>query len=448
MTIARCTLNVEETVARYIAREHLLDADALHLVALSGGADSVALLLVMLRLGYRVEAVHCNFHLRGEESNRDEKFVQTLCEDKGVAIHLIHFDTETYANLHKVSIEMAARQLRYGYFEQLRQDTGAADVCVAHHRDDTVETVLMNLVRGTGIHGLTGIRPRNGNIVRPLLCVSRSEIEHFLKKESQAWVTDSTNLVADVLRNKLRLHVVPQLNQLWQGASEAIARTACHLSEAEKVFDEAIARQMQAVCKVQGDVTEVSVPELLACPSPESVVHELLSPHGFSATQCMQVMECVEKQAVGRQFLSANSQVVIDRGRLFVAPLPKEQPVLRIVEEGVYVYGERKVAVSVSDHVEVSRQLSVATLDADLVSFPLTIRPIVAGDRFLPFGMRGQKLVSDYLTDSKVPLVERQRQLVVTAADGGIVWLVGRRTDQRFAITDATKRMIRLEMRI
>ena len=167
---------IEETVRQYIAKEQLLSADALHLVALSGGADSVALLLILKRLGYTVEAVHCNFHLRGEESNRDEIFVRELCEKVEVKLHLIHFDTVAYAELHQVSIEMAARQLRYRYFEQLRQDIGAEEVCVAHHRDDAVETLLMNLVRGTGIHGLTGIRPRNGHVVRPLLCLSREQI--------------------------------------------------------------------------------------------------------------------------------------------------------------------------------------------------------------------------------------------------------------------------------
>ena len=166
-------------VADFIEREGLLSRDGLHLVALSGGADSVALLLVMKELGYHIEAAHCNFHLRGEESNRDEEFVKMLCKRHDVPIHLIHFDTEEYATLHQVSIEMAARDLRYHYFHQLCHDIGADSVCVAHHRDDAIETFLMNLIRGTGIHGLTGIRPQNGQIIRPLLCVSRQEIENF-----------------------------------------------------------------------------------------------------------------------------------------------------------------------------------------------------------------------------------------------------------------------------
>ena len=214
-------------ISAFIEQHQLLrHDDAKYIVALSGGADSVALLLVMHQLGYRVEAAHCNFRLRGQESDRDEQFVAELCNKKQTPLHIIHFDTVAYAKLHQVSIEMAARELRYRYFEQLRQDIGADDVCVAHHQDDAVETLLMNLLRGTGIHGLTGIRPRNGHIVRPMLCVTRAEIVGYLDSAHQPYVTDSTNLVPDVVRNKIRLNVIPQLLALNPSASQNIARTA------------------------------------------------------------------------------------------------------------------------------------------------------------------------------------------------------------------------------
>ena len=224
-------------VERYIDKHGLLSKDDLHLVAVSGGADSVALLIVLQSMGYRVEAVHCNFQLRGEESLRDELFVKNLCYIKNIPLHIIHFDTKIYAELHQVSIEMAARELRYRYFKQLRQDVGAADVCVAHHRDDTVETVLLNLVRGTGLRGLTGIHPRNGYILRPLLCVSRQEIEAYLKAKGQEYVTDSTNLEADVQRNVIRLKVLPLLKELNPAVAENIQRTAENLVEAQQVLD-------------------------------------------------------------------------------------------------------------------------------------------------------------------------------------------------------------------
>ena len=245
-------------VADFIAKHGLLSREGLHLVALSGGADSVALLLILKDLGYRIEAAHCNFHLRGEESNRDEEFVKNLCEEKGVPLHLIHFDTKGYADLHQVSIEMAARELRYGYFRQLRQDIGAEKVCVAHHRDDAVETLLMNLMRGSGVHGLTGIRAHHDEIVRPLLALSRQEIEDYLHSIGQSYVTDSTNLIDDILRNKLRLNAMPLLKTINPKASENIWKTACRMAEAERVFDAAMeSAKMRSPSSAADDVAAV-----------------------------------------------------------------------------------------------------------------------------------------------------------------------------------------------
>lgn len=204
---------ITQSVAQYIGKHHLLDKQGIHLVALSGGADSVALLLVLRDLGYDLHATHCNFHLRGNESDRDEQFCVQICEKLGVPLHRAHFDTHVYAEAHHVSIEMAARELRYQYFRQLKDDIKAKDICVAHHRDDQAETVLMNLMRGAGVQGLTGMAPLNDDIARPLLCVSRQEIEAYLEEKGQDYVTDSTNLVADVNRNKIRLQVIPQMEK-------------------------------------------------------------------------------------------------------------------------------------------------------------------------------------------------------------------------------------------
>ena len=220
--------NIIETVKSFIAANSLIPGEMewKGLVALSGGADSVCLLMICKRLNLNVEAVHCNFRLRGEESDRDEKFCEGLCEREGVPFHRVHFDTRTYAELHGVSIEMAARELRYDYFEQLRRSIQADAILVAHHRDDSVETVLMNLVRGTGIHGLQGIKPKNGNILRPLLCVGRKDIEEWLHTLGQDYVTDSTNLEDDVVRNKIRLNVIPLLQEINPSVSDNISLTA------------------------------------------------------------------------------------------------------------------------------------------------------------------------------------------------------------------------------
>lgn len=427
-------------ITAFIERHQLLRHDGgKYIVALSGGADSVALLLVLKQLGYDVEAAHCNFRLRGEESDRDEQFVKALCLQNKVPLHLIHFDTKAYAELHQVSIEMAARELRYRYFEQLRQDIGAEDVCVAHHQDDAVETLLMNLIRGTGIHGLTGIRPRNGHIVRPLLGINRVEIVSFLDNLHQPYVTDSSNLVPDVVRNKIRLEVLPLLQTINPAASENIAKTAQRMAEAEKVFNASVASFLASV------TSTIDTADLLKQPSPEYLLYELLTPLGFTPSQVEQTFEALTGPS-GRTFQSLTHEVVIDRGRLVVEKRQEPLPTLRIPEPGTYRYhDDRKFRITLSDDVVVSRNPECATLDADKVDFPLNVRPVQAGDRFHPFGMKGTRLVSDYLTDLKQTLFEKRRQLVVCDANGSIVWLVGRRTDQRVAVSAATRQVLVIE---
>lgn len=440
---------LEDRVRRFIAKHGLLTNNGLHIVAVSGGADSVALLLILQRLGYRVEAAHCNFNLRGDESKRDEDFVRQLCDNNAIPLHLIHFDTKAYADIHHLSIEMAARELRYRYFEQLRKDIGAENVCVAHHRDDAVETLLMNLLRGTGIHGLTGIRPRNGHVVRPLLDASREEIVNFLDSIGQSYVTDSTNLVDDVLRNKLRLNVLPLLKTINPKASENIFRTACRIADAELVFNTAIESAKINVCP-QGfiDAEHAGAIDLAALrcePSPEYVLFEILSPLGFSPDSIAQIANGLDGQS-GRYFCSDTHELVFDRDRILVQKRQQQLPSLRIPEVGVYVCGDVKLRVERVEGADVSRRPDVATLDADLLTFPLMLRTVREGDRFVPFGMAGSRLVSDYLTDLKVSVFDKRRQYVVTDASGSVLWLVGLRTDNRFRVSDTTTATLRLSI--
>ena len=426
-------------VADFIAKHQLLSHDGLHVVALSGGADSVALLRILRDIGYRIEAAHCNFRLRGEESDRDELFVKNLCEKHGIQLHLIHFDTVEYANLHQVSIEMAARELRYGYFRQLRDDIGAETVCVAHHRDDAVETLLMNLLRGSGIHGLTGIRSRNDYIVRPLLGVSRQEIEHYLNSIGQDYVTDSTNLQPDVLRNKVRLQLLPLLEQLNPGAAANIARSAYYLSEAEKVYNAEIARSPLRAT--------VPFSTLKAFPSPLCILHEWLSPLGFNRTQIEQILSSLDSGS-GREFSSATHTLVIDRSGIVVEPVCAPIKPLVIPEPGTYRIDETaKIRIEqVGVEEGISRDPAVATLDAATIRFPLTLRTVEAGDNFQPFGMEGHKLVSDYLTDYKQNLLAKRRQRVLVDATGAILWLVGLRTDHRYRVTPSTRMILRVSV--
>lgn len=418
-------------VKDYIKHHKLLDNNKLYLVALSGGADSVALLLLLDEMGYKFHAIHCNFHLRGEESDRDEHFCEQLCQQKNIPFHRIHFDTLTYAEAHKISVEMAARELRYRYFEQLRKDIGAEGVCVAHHRDDTVETVLMNLIRGTGLRGLTGIQPKNGNILRPLLGVSRAEIEEYLRKKGQEYVTDYTNLETDVLRNKVRLQVIPLLQQLNPAVSENIQRAAENLSDAQAVLD--------AVMLPYQHVKELDLNQLTDIASREYVTFEWLKNYGFNGAQVRQILTA----ETGRVFSSPQGyDVLVDRGHLLVEPSLKPMKNLRIPEEGTYVLDDQTRISVKTEPVWISRDAAVATVDVSRVRFPLTVRRVEEGDWMIPFGMKGRKLLSDLMTDLKMSVFEKRRQLVIVDGEGNMVWLVGIRTDNRCRVSSDTTEVL------
>ena len=439
---------MKSKVADFIAKHGLLSREGLHLVALSGGADSVALLLILKDLGYRIEAAHCNFHLRGEESDRDEDFVKNLCRKQDIAFHVIHFDTKEYADLHQVSIEMAARELRYGYFRQLRQDIGAESVCVAHHRDDAVETLLMNLMRGSGVHGLTGIRAKNGEIVRPLLGVSRQEIEDYLHSIGQDFVTDSTNLVDDVLRNKIRLNVLPLLEQINSNVAENIGKTARFMQEAERVVEASIKHQQEECVKydAQKKTETVAIESLKQLPSPELFLYEWLTGKGFNTTQVEQLAEHLEGES-GRTFETSAYTLLIDRENLVLAPHKEPMKSFRIPEEGRYrIDEETRIDIKTLENVYISKSDDCITIDKAKVKFPLTIRLIENGDVFIPFGMTGKKLVSDFLTDKKCSLLEKRSQLVVTDSEGQILWLVGKRTDNRVRVTEQTKEVLQITL--
>ena len=427
-------------VKRYIEKYKLLNTNELYLVALSGGADSVALLLLLKNAGFNVHAAHCNFHLRGDESDRDEAFCVELCQRLGVELHRAHFDTREYAELHKVSIEMAARELRYKWFEQLRRDIGAAGICVAHHRDDSVETVLLNLVRGTGLRGLTGIQPRNGSILRPLLCVSRAEIEAFLAEKGQKYVTDSTNLEADVQRNIMRLEVLPLLRKLNPAVAENIQRTAENLAEAQLVLNVAIASINSSNVLNLSDLEKYGSSEYLA--------FEWLKKYGFNGDQVRQILDADTGKIVSS---STGYDVLKDRGRLIVEPALEPFNPMRIPEEGTYVLGGPSIEFGGKTTfrvrkkpVYVSKEPYVATLDASKVRFPLTVRRVEEGDWMQPYGMKGRKLLSDLMTDLKMTVFEKRRQLVILDSQDVMVWAVGLRVADFVAVSGVTKEVLEL----
>lgn len=425
----------ERSVASYIARHRLLPDGARALVALSGGADSVALLRVLIGLGYGAEAAHCNFHLRGEESERDEAFVRELCEELSVPLHVQAFDTQAHAKSHGMSIEMAARELRYGWFRELAKALGFNAIAVAHHRDDNAETLLLNLVRGTGLRGLCGMQPRvegrgkgEAAIVRPLLGQSKQDILTYLGALGQPFVTDSTNACTDIARNRLRHIVLPELRKLNPAADDNIATTIANLAEALKVYD-CFLGEMTGASLDGWDA--INIGTVLRSPSPLSVLHALLTPFGFRRSQLVQLLDSVEH--VGAEFVSATHRVVVDREQLLVAPLEVAAPSAALT----FTHLSAPVAIDPSP--------TRAYIDEDWLGGPLSVRRWQQGDHFVPLGMEGSKLVSDFLTDLKLSRLEKERQDVLVC-EGEIVWVVGRRLSQHFRVRPETRRVLVVEV--
>lgn len=454
-------------VKTYIDTHKLLRPDGRYIVGLSGGADSVALLLILKELGYCVEAAHCNFHLRGKESQRDEEYCINLCREQGVKLHLTRFQTTEYAELHKVSVEMAARTLRYNYFETLRQDIGADAVCVAHHRDDSVETVLLNLVRGTGLRGLMGIRSRNKHIIRPLLACSKADIEAYLAAKEQAFVTDSSNLVADVKRNKLRLEVVPTLKEINPSFDKTIMKMSESIGEAQKIINASLKSAFSSIVSVEnGDADtlfsqlqdgtlkqalpnlRIDIAALQSYVSPEYFLFYLLIPYGFTSPQVRSIASSLSLES-GKEYITDSYTLLFDRKMMLVSQREKTAPkLLELPETGKYIYS-KQCSIEIKEEV-VGSNFTIPTapneivVDKAKVHFPFVLRRTATADRFRPFGMRGSKLVSDYLTNLKVDAVSKRKQLVLVDGNGEIMWLVGRRSSETYGIGSTTTTALRI----
>lgn len=423
---------IEIKVRQYINSKQLFSLNARIVVALSGGSDSVALLRILHALGYDCEAAHCNFHLRGKESDRDEVFVKKLCTKLGIPLHRIDFETKRYADEKKISIEMAARELRYNWFAEIKEKTKADVIAVAHHKDDSVETVLLNLIRGTGLNGLMGIRPKNGNIVRPLLCVSRKEIMDYLQDIGQEYETDSTNLQDEYTRNKIRLNLIPLMQEINPSVKEHIIDTSNYLNNVASIYNRCIEEGKLRVM----DNGNIRITALLNELSPEALLFEILYPLGFNSAQTKKIFNALKRQA-GKQYISKDGwRVVKDRELLLIDKKEESghSSIKLIKEEKEYT----------KDFV-IPNERNIACLDADKLTGELNLRKFRNGDFFIPFGMKGKKKVSDYLTDRKFSIVQKEQQWVLCCGNK-IVWVVGERIDNRFRIDENTKRIMILKM--
>jgi len=444
----------------YINRCNLIAEGDRLILALSGGIDSMVLADLLLKSKVDFVVAHCNFHLRAEESDGDEKFVREYAEKRGIQCFMKHFDTEQYAAEQGVSIEMAARELRYAWFEELRQQLGYEKIAVAHHADDQAETFFINLLRGAGLRGLKGMQSKNGVIIRPMLWASREQIHQYALENQIHWREDHTNAENVYLRNKIRNQLLPVFDELHPEARQGLYKSLEHLSAENELYRELLNEKLEQIVEEQDDVfviarrndeaiqTNKSFRVCLDCfaalamTQREQLLFEWLRQYGFNTDQCHFIFEAMET-GIGNKYYSPTHQLVIGRNELQLSEIKSVDN-----EEIQIEIGEEEIKSPIrlqfsrfekSDDFVIDKSPNVVVLDADKIHFPLTLRHWRHGDRFHPLGMKGSKLLSDFFVDQKFTEWQKQNAWLLVSTNDEILWVVGYRIDDRFKVTASTK---------
>ena len=442
-----------EAFQRYIDENNLVTHDDRILLTVSGGVDSMVMLSLFVRCGYTVGVAHCNFQLRGAESDEDEVLVQEEAARYGVSFYNRRFETAAEMERTGESMEMAARRLRYAWFDELSRTEGYSAVAIAHHADDSIETFFINLLRGTGLRGLTGISTQVGKIVRPLLFASRREILEYAAANHIPYREDSSNRSTKYLRNKIRLGLIPRIREINPKFTSLMCRNLARLTDAQLFINHGIERIRETAVTSGEGIDTIHLDRIDPAFPREFVIYELLnSAYGFKGDVIDALCRALEQGATGRRFYARDHVAVTDRGTILVAPIAPEDACLTTVEKGApRSYCGNAVLYYEYCDIDTIKNFGVpehiAQVDADRLQFPLTLRRWQEGDWFIPFGMTGRKKISDFLIDAKVPLPEKQRQFVLLSGDE-IVWLVGRRIDDRYRLTSETENVLRITKEI
>jgi len=436
-------------VSEFIHKHQLFEKDSKLLVAVSGGVDSVVLLHLLQSLHYNCVVAHCNFHLRGAESDRDADFVKTQAEIYGIKFLRADFDTTKVAFDEKISIEMAARKLRYEWFEAIRIQEKCNYVVVAHHNDDSIETFFLNLVRGTGIAGLSGIAPKNGFVVRPLLDCLREDILDYAKQHALSYCIDSTNSDNSYRRNFIRNKIIPLFKELNPSFQKTMFENMKRVANIDNFVCNYISSQCNSLIIRDADDFRISIEELKEQPEPAFILYELLTPFGFNSAIVEQIFQHIDSES-GKRFFSSSHLVVKDRDCLIVREkkhISNEQYL--IDKELLELTSPIKILIKkgVVTDCCISKSLNVATLDFHKLNFPLTLRHWKKGDWFIPFGMKGRKKLSDFFSDKKYSLFDKEKCWLLVDNTDTIVWVVSERIDDRFRITPETTVFYQLEIR-
>lgn len=446
-------MSLVESFRAYIAAHGLFSHDDKILVAVSGGVDSMVLMRLMAAEGYRFAVAHCNFQLRGLESDGDEHHVEEEARRYGVEYYSIHFDTEGVMAETGESMEMAARRLRYEWFDKLCVAHSYDVVAIAHHLDDSIETHFINMLRGTGLRGLTGIAMRNKRIVRPMLFATRKDILDYAIANDIAFREDSSNRSMKYLRNRVRHEVVPKLTEINAQYASVMARNMMMLDQAQQYIDASIALVKRDALKAYDNGYRLDVSVIDDMLPRNFVIYEILnSEFGFRRESVENICSALDDGVSGRRFYTSNMEAIVDRGSIIVMPRCEADAAgdMLLIDEGdcCHKYGEQVITfeyLGVESIATLNQGANVALLDADKLVYPLSLRVWRDGDSFVPFGMKGRKKISDFLVDNKVSIVDKRQQLLLLS-DDRVVWVVGRRIDNRYAVTNNTRMILRVSV--
>ena len=432
-----------EDFRNYIEENELIKPEDRVLLTVSGGVDSVVMLRLMTEAGYPCGIAHCNFKLRGAESDADEEFVRDLARSSGLEFHNRSFETEDHAREKGISIQMAARQLRYEWFGQLRAEQNYELVATAHNMDDVIETFFINLVRGTGIRGLSGIKARSGSLIRPLLFATREHIASYASEKGIRYREDSSNISTRYIRNRIRHNILPQLEEINPGFKQGIISTIEKLRNTEIIYSREISRQKNEIIGSDGNNILLSIEKLRQLRDRKTFLFELISCYNFNSRTISDIEKSLDGPS-GKQFFSDTHRLVKDREHLIINRLTPGDIGKYYIDDGTPSLKEPVqldlMTVNRSVHFLIPSERHTACLDYDKLIFPLILRKWHPGDHFYPLGMSHMKKISDYFIDRKLSLVEKENAWLLLSGEN-IVWVVGHRIDDRYKITDETQQI-------
>jgi len=437
-----------QSFTEYIRQHALFGPDHKILLAVSGGKDSVLMVHFFKQAGFNFGIAHCNFGLRGRESERDEDFVRTLAATMQAPLYITHFDTKAYAAEHKISTQMAARDLRYNWFEELRKTQQFDFIAIAHHQDDAIETILLNLVRGTGIAGLHGILPKRNSLVRPLLFLSRKEIDELISANAIHFVEDSSNLSAGYARNKLRLEVIPRLKEINPNLEQTFARNIERFADTEIILQQRIAAARMEICEERADGIYLPLEKISALHPRRLLLTEILKDYGFTEIVTEQLLASLNKLS-GTSFYSTTHRITVDRTALIISIIAEEAHGHQMIHpaDKVVKLGRQRIEITYTEDVTFEKNAGKAFVDHDKLIFPLVLRNWQVGDRFMPLGMKNTKKISDLFISQKVPQPQKENIPILINGNGDIVWVAGLRQDDRYKVTPTTKKVAIFEQK-